>query len=95
MEATALYTIKEASVSGNISELFISAALYAAIPFCLYKIIADKTSGIGISTANLIWNLASTMYGLLIGVVLFSEKISIYQKGGLVLGVISTILLST
>lgn len=93
IEATALYTIKGASVNHNPVELVFSVLLYAAIPFCLYKIITEKDSPLGIATVNVVWNLASTIYGLIIGVVFFAESISTNQKIGIVLGTTATLLL--
>lgn len=90
VEATALYYIKEYSISNNYHSFIISTIAYALIPFLLYKILK---LGEGIAVTNILWNIASTLYGLLIGVTLFSEHISFQQKIGAILGTTGTMII--
>lgn len=89
-EAIGLYNIKEYSISNTSPHFLISTVAYAIIPFMLYKILK---LGNGIALTNILWNIASTLYGLIIGVVLFSEYISFQQKLGAVLGTVGTIMI--
>jgi drug/metabolite transporter (DMT)-like permease len=64
--------------------------LYCMIPFILYYILKTKE---GIAMTNIIWNIASMIYGLFIGVILFNENILLKQKIGIILGFIGLILM--
>jgi multidrug transporter EmrE-like cation transporter len=55
------------------------------IPVFLYIIIKENRN---ISTVNIIWNILSTIYGLIIGVLIFQEKIHTLQIYGVLLGVL-------
>jgi drug/metabolite transporter (DMT)-like permease len=90
VEATALYYVKEYSISDNSFSIIISIVAYSIIPLMLYKILK---LGEGIAMTNIIWNIASTLYGLLIGVTLFSEHISFQQKIGAILGTVGTMVI--
>jgi len=84
LEATALYNIKYASENSK-SYLLISIVCYALIPYCLYKIVSR---GQGIAITNIVWNIASSLYGLFIGIVLFSEVLTLKQKIGIGFGLL-------
>lgn len=85
LESTAFYNIKMYSINDISKHLIISSILYALIPFLLYKIIK---LGNGLAITNITWNIASTLYGLFIGVILFGEYITIQQKIGTILGIL-------
>jgi len=92
-EALALYYIKAYSIDNKTTHLLIfSIVLYAMIPYFLYRILKNQEE---ISVINVIWNVASTLYGLFIGIILFNEHISLYQKVGIILGTIGTCLMFT
>jgi len=83
-ESVALYCVKKYSIDDNLHRyILLGIILYAYIPFALYKI---TKNGQGIAITNIIWNIASTIYGLLIGILLFDESISWEQKIGILLG---------
>jgi len=86
LEACALYYVKKYATDDNkIKFLFMSVILYAIIPYLLYKITKDGT---GIAITNTIWNIVSTIYGLLIGIIIFNEHITTEQKVGITFGTI-------
>jgi len=90
-ESIALYAIKKYSIDNTHSIYLVgSIILYAAIPLFLYKILKND---MGIAIANILWNIASTLYGLLIGVILFNEGITFEQKIGATLGTAGVILI--
>lgn len=90
-EASALYFIKNYSIHDNTTWfLILSIISYAMIPYCLYRILKN---GEGIAIINIIWNVASTLYGLFIGVILFSEHLTTPQKVGATLGTLGTVLM--
>ena len=84
LEATALYSIKYASKKDE-NYLIISILCYAIIPYCLYRIV---TRGQGIAITNIVWNIASSLYGLFIGMLLFRESLTIRQKIGVGFGLL-------
>jgi drug/metabolite transporter (DMT)-like permease len=89
-ESTAFYNIKMYSISNDMRHIIASSALYAMIPILLYKIVK---LGNGIAITNITWNIASTLYGLFIGVILFNEHITTEQKIGAILGMLGTIII--
>ena len=42
---------------------------------------------------NIVWNIASTIYGIIIGVLIFEESISFEQKIGALFGFIGLLLM--
>jgi multidrug transporter EmrE-like cation transporter len=89
-EALALYFIKSYSITNSNYALMFSMILYSIIPCYLYRILRQQED---VSVINVIWNVASTFYGLLIGVLIFNEHINSYQKIGILLGTIGTCLM--
>jgi multidrug transporter EmrE-like cation transporter len=84
LEMIALYSVKRSSIGDGKLFLFASMACYATIPIFLLLIIKK----IPMALTNSIWNIVSTMYGLLIGIMIFGEIVSVQQWVGLGLGVI-------
>ena len=89
-EAIALYSVKRFSKSNETMFLIFSILSYAIIPLFFFKILKE---GQGISTVNILWNVMSTVYGVLIGVLLFSEVIHGIQWIGIILGILSIFLI--
>lgn len=85
LEATALYNIKNAARDKN-TWLVISVVCYALIPLCLFKIVKNGT---GMAITNIVWNIMSSIYGIIIGVMIFKEHMTLDQKLGAGLGLIS------
>jgi multidrug transporter EmrE-like cation transporter len=91
-EASALYFVKKYSVNNDLAYLLILSMIsYAIIPIFLYKMLKN---GGEISIINTIWNIASTLYGLFIGVILFGEFVTLQQKIGIVFGTIGIFLMN-
>ena len=91
VEAFALYYVRKSSDdNGRWRYLIISCLLYLTIPILLYLILV-KTHKIAI--LNGIWNIASTIYGLMIGILIFSEIYTTKQYIGIILGLFSLILM--
>jgi len=91
IESSAFYYVKKYSIDDN-KYLFLtySIILYSFIPIVLYFIF--KNNGTLVIT-NIVWNIASIIYGIFIGVVLFNENISDKQKIGAMLGFFGLILM--
>lgn len=90
-ESVAFYCVKKYSVDNSSSfYLFFAVVLFAYIPLALYKIIDNGTS---IALVNIIFNMVSMIYGLLIGVLIFNESLSFEQKIGIIIGFIAVILM--
>ena len=91
-ESIGLYSVKKYSIEDNKKMyLLLSMCMYALIPILLYYIISPKYCKENISTVNIIWNILSTLYGLMIGVYIFSEHISSLQILGIILSTIGLI----
>jgi len=84
LEVVALYGIKKATLVESNNFLFLSMACYATIPVFLYVIVKK----IPLALTNAAWNVASTVYGILIGILIFGEIVSVRQWIGLGLGAI-------
>jgi uncharacterized membrane protein len=90
-EAFALYFVKKSSDSKNYSYLALSILLYGCIPLFLYFILI-KTHKIG--RLNFTWNIASNIYGFMIGILIFSEVYHMRQAVGVILGIAGVILMN-
>jgi multidrug transporter EmrE-like cation transporter len=90
-ESIALYSVKKYSIDNKKIYLLLSMCMYSLIPILLYYIISPKYCKENISTVNIIWNILSTLYGLMIGVYIFSEHISSLQILGIILSTIGLI----
>lgn len=84
-EVIALYSVKKYSQTKEWGYLATSILCYGLIPVFLYLIIKQ---GENVSTVNIIWNILSTIYGLVIGMLIFQEKIHSLQIYGVILGVL-------
>jgi len=95
IEAIALFCVKYSTYStySTSSRLFLitSCVLYAIIPFLLYSILL-KTGKL--ASLNCSWNICSNMYGLVIGILIFSEVYKSRQIIGMLLGVLAIFLMN-
>lgn len=93
LEAYALYLVKLYSLN-EYSHLYIilsSMLCYCAIIAILAYILRQ---GQPLSTFNITWNILSTIYGIIIGVLLFNEHITNSQYYGICLGLLALLLIS-
>lgn len=89
-EFVAILLIKKSQVDPSRIYLTMGIAItcYAVVAICLYNLIKYNKS---VSISNSLWNIASTIYGLFIGLILFHEKITPSQWFGLILGSIGIV----
>jgi hypothetical protein len=90
LEFIALCSVKYYSLHKVNWTLFVSMMCYATIPVFIYFILAH---GANIATTNITWNIMSTLYGLLIGLIIYHEKLGSLQVYGAILGLVSLFLL--
>lgn len=90
LECIALYSVKRYSQRKEELFLILSVLGYSVIPILLILLIREKQN---IATVNIIWNILSTVYGLMIGVLIFSEKITPLQVLGIIMGTLSLLLI--
>jgi len=91
IEAFAMYYVKKFSIESNKYWYFIgSTLLYACLPLVLYFALKNNE---GLATTNIMWNIASTIYGIIIGVILFNETITYQQKIGAIIGFVGLLLM--
>ena len=101
IEACGLYFTKKSSITTSLDTtslettslfyLSIGSLCYCTIPILLYFIL-KKTHKI--SSLNTSWNVASTLYGLIIGVLIFSEIYTQRQLYGMFLGCMGILLMN-
>lgn len=91
IEATALYCVRKSSDNKKYVYLTLSCILYASIPIVLYLIISNTHK---IASLNCTWNIASSIYGLIIGMLIFSEVYTVKQCLGVGLGLFSLLLMN-
>lgn len=90
-EFLALYYIKLFSLyDDHIRYILCAMIYYIIVVIIFYRILKN---GQGIAMTNMIWNIASTIYGLLIGVIIFNEKLTNLQKIGATFGTLSVIMM--
>lgn len=91
VESFALYCVKKSSVKNTKNPYIIySIILYAFIPVILYFALKNNE---GLAITNLVWNIASTIYGIFIGIILFNEVITNEQKIGALMGFLGLVLM--
>lgn len=90
-EAFALYCVRKSSNNKHYGYLVLSCVLYTTIPLLLYLILI-KTHKIAI--LNCSWNVASNIYGLMIGMAIFAEVYTVKQCCGVALGVVAVLLMN-
>lgn len=91
MEAFALYCVRRASNNKQYGYLALSCLMYACIPFFLYLILV-KTHKVAI--LNCSWNIASNIYGMMIGMLIFAEVYTMRQCCGVALGITAVLLMN-
>lgn len=90
-EILALYCVKKSSVNKDKKWLFYSCIFYSLVPIFLYFILR-KTHKIG--SLNSTWNIVSSIYGVLLGVLIFSEIYTPKQCLGIFFGILALILMN-
>ena len=89
-EAYALYSIQHFQKTKIYKYIIICCIIYGIfIPYFIYQLL--ESQGIGI--VNFLWNIFSTISGLLIGVYLFKEKVQNIQWIGVLLGILAFFLI--
>ena len=90
LEVLALYAIKEYSISHRPIFIPLFITCYALIPILLVLILREKQN---ISTVNIIWNIITTICGLILGLILYREEITPIQFFGICLGTLGLVLM--
>lgn len=90
-EFLALYSIKKYKKSKDNKYVLLSVLGYSLVALTLIRIV-DKNDSV--SLTNVTWNILSSMYGLFIGYILFTEEITTKQFLGITVGVISLLLIN-
>jgi len=75
VEAFALYFLR----AGGLHNTIIASLIYGG---CVVPILAKTLQYEGIGIVNLLWNILSTLFGFVIGIFLFNEKIHYLQLIG-------------
>lgn len=91
IEASALYCVRRSSDNKQYGYLVLSCLFYACIPLLLYLILIKTHK---IASLNCSWNVASSIYGLIIGMLIFSEIYTTRQCFGVGLGILSLLLMN-
>lgn len=89
LEVIALYYVKTVFNKKNTMWVIVPMFLYALIPLVLLLILRYLKS---ISITNFAWNVMSTTYGLLLGILFFKEHLTPVQWVGISLGFLSIFL---
>lgn len=82
LESIALYCIKRHNLVSSATFIVLAMVCYSLIPLIISLILSK---GHGIGTVNITWNVMSNVYGLLIGMLIFSEVINGTQWLGILL----------
>lgn len=90
IEAFGLYNIKLFSIKDGSSHLIAAIICYAIVAYLFSK--AVKVEKVGI--VNHEWNIFSSLFGLIIGWMAFSETVTMTQLGGVGLSLIGMILIN-
>ena len=91
VESVAMYCIKKYSIENTKHQYVIgSIILYSCLPIILYYMLTNNE---GIAITNIIWNIASIIYGIFIGIVLFGEVLTKEQKIGALIGFMGLVLM--
>jgi len=85
-EMVSFWFVKKAAVERKILYLIIAMAVYTLTIFGFYKILQN---GNNLGIVNLLWNLFSTLYGFLMGILIFNEKITTLELVGSMFGLLS------
>jgi len=90
-EAFALYCVRRSSDNKQYGYLLLSCLFYACVPILLYLILVKTHK---IAALNCTWNVTSSIYGLIIGMMIFSEIYTVRQCLGVSLGIVSLLLMN-
>lgn len=90
-EAMAFYCVKTAANDATKAYyLPIGVAFYIGTIISLYNVLK---LGQGIAVVNILWSIASVLYGTLIGILIFGETITNLQLIGAALGFVAIVLI--
>lgn len=90
-EFLALYSIKKYKISKENKFVVLAILGYSLVALTLIRIVEKNDS---ISLTNVTWNILSSMYGIFIGYILFTEEITTKQFLGVAVGMISLLLIN-
>lgn len=93
IEFATFYLVKtfvESNTSSAWWQMFLAVLLYGSIPLQLWWIL-EYSNTLGV--INAVWNVLSTVYGVLLGYYLFSETFTTIQFVGLGIGLTGIILI--
>jgi drug/metabolite transporter (DMT)-like permease len=82
IESIALYCAEKYTTDKSTKLIIFAVILYGMIPLTIIPILC---MGVGVGKTNIIWNVASNIYGLLIGLFIFKEVIHGTQWLGIIL----------
>ncbi len=91
VESVALYNVKKYSITSEKRSFMTSLLFYTLVPFFILYLLRMS---LDLGKTNLIWNVASSIYGVLIGVILFSEVIRGTQWIGVLFALMGIALIS-
>jgi len=89
-EIGAEFSITKYSRNKNIYFLVLGVSLYVAIPFLFWWMIEETRN---ISVYNTIWQAMNIVIVAIIGIIIFQDKLSVYQKIGIGLAILSSVLM--
>lgn len=85
-EAVALFSIQKFAIEKKKKWFLLTALLYGLIvPFIFYQMLLYDYVGV----VNFLWNIFSTIFGFLIGMLVFKEKVFPIQWVGVALGTVA------
>ena len=90
MDIIAWWLLKKYHLSKQYCYLYLAVLVYALLPLVIIQVL--KYEGIG--TTNMIWNIFSTVFVLLMGYFIFRETLSHTQLLGILFGVTAIILIA-
>lgn len=90
-EFIALYSIKKYKQEKDLKYTILAVIGYSLVALTLIKIVDQNDN---VSLTNVTWNLLSSMYGIFIGYILFTEEITAGQFLGVAVGMISLVLIN-
>jgi len=91
IECCGLYYTKKYSINNKLLYIFFAILFYGLIPIILILLLKYQNS---IALLNVLWNVLSTIYGIIIGLLIFHEHLNINQWIGVVLGILSIIFIN-
>ena len=91
-ECCGLYYTKKYYTDDRLLYGILACIFYGLIPVILILLLTYQPS---IGLLNVLWNVLSTIYGIIIGLLIFHEHLNLKQWIGVVLGIISIIFINS